>query len=224
MIQRRAIRFSIRTLLFLVAVIGVLMAVPVNRARHQKRVVDQMEALPNRTPGRVLYHYQWPSSGRLDRNAEPPGPAWLRSLLGDHYFQKIRVVEWVRPDEELLHEIGKLDGVETMRIDASLLTDEDALRHIAHSPELVSLTIRNGRQLSALNLVHLRDSKLRELYLEGLMVNDTEVEQIVAIESLEQLTIKQTFITQEKIDWLREMRPQLKIVFGPRIISPSLFP
>ena len=58
----------------------------------------------------------------------------------------------------------------------------------------------------------------------GLKIGDEEIHQLAAIEQLERLTIEQTLVTQEGVDRLQALRPDLKIEFSLRVISPSLFP
>src|SRR4051812_11530672 len=99
--HRRRLTYSIRALLVVSALIGIVLAVQVNRARDQERIVNLIQG-SHRTSAPFLYRHQWPPGGRLDRQAEPPGPRWLRNLLGDHYFQTVRIVEAIMPDEVLL--------------------------------------------------------------------------------------------------------------------------
>jgi hypothetical protein len=212
------VRFTIRVLLAVIAIVGFLLAVQVNRARNQARIVGLLRF-------GVIYRHQWPAGGRLNRNAEPPGPKWLRDLIGDHYFQTVQIVEGGFPDEELLADIGSLYGVEHVRIHANRLTDPDALRNIQNCRTLQSVAIIEGRKLKRLNLSYLSSlPRLSSLWLESLKTDDDAIIDIAAIKSLRQITIKQTLITQEGVDRLAAMRPELEIDYSHRVISPSLFP
>ena len=49
-------------------------------ASIQRRAVAEIRA----TGGAVDYDYMYPGPGpAIDRNAEPPAPAWLRRAIGD---------------------------------------------------------------------------------------------------------------------------------------------
>jgi len=77
--RRRWFQFSLRTLLVLLTVLCVWLGVTVNRARKQREAVAAIEALG----GYVRYEYQY-GSGQ-----EPPGPKWLRELIGEEYFVSV---------------------------------------------------------------------------------------------------------------------------------------
>ena len=58
------------------------------QARKQRAAVDWIE----KAGGSVFYDYQPDPSGDIPA-AKPPGPAWLRKLLGDDYFADVTSVE-----------------------------------------------------------------------------------------------------------------------------------
>jgi len=78
-LRRRWFQFSLRTLFVLVTVLCVWLAVTANRARNQREAVAAIEELG----GSVRYEYQ-NSFGQ-----EPPGPKWLRELVGEEYFVSV---------------------------------------------------------------------------------------------------------------------------------------
>ena len=91
--RRRWFQFSLRTLFVLLTVLCVWLAVTVNRARKQREAVAAIEAVG----GMVLYEHQYDDS-------EPPGPKWLRELVGDEYFVSVDVVFFVEAtDADLEH-------------------------------------------------------------------------------------------------------------------------
>jgi hypothetical protein len=71
----------LRTAFVVLAVFAVWLGVIVNRAREQREAVRAIEALG----GRVIY--DWQQSSMFD--ASPDGPAWLRQVIGDDYFQTV---------------------------------------------------------------------------------------------------------------------------------------
>jgi hypothetical protein len=79
--RQRPLRFTLRALLVLVAVLAIPLAAWVNEAHRQRRAVDVIQRLG----GRVAYGHQIDSK-RRPVNAKPPGPDWLRRILWDEYF------------------------------------------------------------------------------------------------------------------------------------------
>jgi Leucine-rich repeat (LRR) protein len=220
---KRKLRFSIRTTLVLVALVALALAIPARTARIQKRVVDELTTLPSNTGGMVLYHHQF-QTDRWNRNASIPGPDWLRWLVGDHYFISIRRII-CRANEDLIADIGKLQSIESLDIDARMLVDEDVLRHLKSMRNLENLQIRYALKLEELNLQYLRDlPKLKSLRLEGIKIDDDALDDIINIKSLKHLTIKQTLITPEAADTVWDLRPDVDYYYSERVISPSLFP
>jgi Leucine-rich repeat (LRR) protein len=216
--SKPGLRFSIRVLLVIFALLGILLGMHVNRARNQARVAGQLNS-------GIIYRHQWPPGGRLDRNAEPPGPKWLRDLIGDHYFQTLHIIEGGHPDEKLLADIGRLHGLEQIIIHANRLTDPDALRNIRNCRTLESVSVIYGKKLKRVNLSCLGNlPRLHSLRLDSLKIDDDEIENIAAVKSLRKLTIKQTLITKEGVDRLAVLRPDIAIDYSQRVISPGLFP
>jgi hypothetical protein len=126
--QRRAFRFTIRTLLVLIAVLAVVLAVYVNGANRQRRAVAKLQELHVS----VQYDYQ------LSRSNEPPGPAWLRDLLGIDYFDNVVDVGGsarIRDkDLAILHEFPRLCMVDlsSWHVSGASLVQLCGLPELAH--------------------------------------------------------------------------------------------
>ena len=81
-------QFSLRSLLLLFLFCTIpfgWLGVKMQRAREQKQAVEAIKKLG----GRVQYDYQRDASGAPIKGAKPPGPAWLRQLLGDDCFTNV---------------------------------------------------------------------------------------------------------------------------------------
>jgi hypothetical protein len=93
---RRWLQYSLRSFLILLTALAVWLGIIVKRAAEQREAVKAIEALG----GRVTY--DWKLSGfegcsvGLPRGPlpEPRGPRWLRWLVGDEYFQEVRLVKF----------------------------------------------------------------------------------------------------------------------------------
>lgn len=84
----RRFQFSLRALLVGIAVLTTLLAVVSSRAREQRDTVAALEARG--------WHVEYDWELRSD---ERPGPAWLRRIVGDDYFQRVVVVLVGRGEE-----------------------------------------------------------------------------------------------------------------------------
>jgi hypothetical protein len=147
-------RISIRVSMLLVLTIAVPLGWQVNRTREQRVAVEAVQ----RYGGSVHFDYEF-VSGALIPGGTPRGPRWLRMMLGDEYFRKVRLVNFdyersigaivhnpnVEACDELLKKISGLPGLKTLRMKKTQATDE-GLRHIGNMSELEELYIRNAHE------------------------------------------------------------------------------
>src|SRR5262249_53009335 len=73
-----------------IAVLCVWLGIQVNAARRQKEAVATIQ----KAGGKVLYDYQ--VVPKIDLNATPPSPEWLRQCIGDDYFRTAVVAAFNR--------------------------------------------------------------------------------------------------------------------------------
>ena len=85
-LNRRYLTFSLRTLFVLLTALAVWLGVVINRAREQREAVKAIEALG----GEVAYDWAWD----VKTPKGPTGPAWLRRLIGDDFFQTVERVSF----------------------------------------------------------------------------------------------------------------------------------
>lgn len=101
--HRKLLQFSLRTALVLLTISCVWLGWKVERAREQREAVNAIEMLG----GVVQCDWQ-----QIKPSPEqPPGPAWLRRMIGDEFFQE-PVSVWFsgtgRPEEQVVE--GILDA------------------------------------------------------------------------------------------------------------------
>ena len=65
-------------------------AVRMKRARQQEEAVEEIKKLG----GQVQYDYEVQKSGNRLPGGGPPGPAWLRNLLGEYFFAAVVLVSF----------------------------------------------------------------------------------------------------------------------------------
>jgi len=97
--QGRWLQFSLRGFFVALTALGVWLGVAVQQAREQRKAVNAIEALG----GAVVYDWEFHSSGRngnrmwcsVCSGAGPNGPAWLRRIIGDEFFQEVEAVQFL---------------------------------------------------------------------------------------------------------------------------------
>src|ERR1700680_1054774 len=81
--KRRWLQFSLRSLLVFTLMCAVGSAL-VARRMERKRQDRETVKIIIKSGGQALYNYEYDAAGQWDESAEPPGPEWLRSLLGEN--------------------------------------------------------------------------------------------------------------------------------------------
>ena len=102
---RRWFQFSLRSFLVLLTVFAVWLGVVVHRAREQREAVEAIEALG----GTVAYDWQQESTSPFYSPvaSQPLGPAWLRRIVGDDFFQNASQVNFGSPISPIEIELSK---------------------------------------------------------------------------------------------------------------------
>jgi hypothetical protein len=226
--RRRWYQFTLRTLLLFT----LLCSIPfgwvgsrMEKARRQKKAVESLLALR----GRVVYDCQLDGSGYFVENAEPRGPGWLRSLLGDDMFRSV-VEARVEDDAGLrcLKELssltdlyaGRFGGAVDLSSSVSFVFEwpaDDAQVTDAGLEELKAL--RNLRRL-CLDWTQVTDAglcnlacltQLRELDLYRTRVTDAGLEHLKGLSRLKKLNLLGTDVTAEGVRRLKESLPDCEI-------------
>lgn len=136
-LTRRWLQYSLRSFLVLLTALAVWLGVVVNRAREQREAVKAIEA----AGGTVTYDFQItgvPFDGTpdlphvverfFDPYAEPPGPLWLRRLIGDDFFQEpvaVNFLAYPRPPtgsaiQKAIRYLKQLRGLKRVAYEADL--------------------------------------------------------------------------------------------------------
>jgi Leucine-rich repeat (LRR) protein len=221
--KRRWFQFSLRSLLLLTLLVGIGMAiwiVPIKtRAERQKRAI---EAIVN-DGGLVTYDYEenQPANRSGDVKNEPPGPGWLRKLLGDDYFANVVTVR-PRTDAGMreLSGLNHLRGLIRPYNDrfTSMNSKGQRISHI-DATQITDLGLKQLRELNELQYVDLSDtgitdagldsfkdkSQLQMLNLSGDQITDAGLKDLHGSSQLKKLVLKGTRITDAGLEHLKEL-------------------
>ncbi len=126
LVLRSHFQFGIRSLLVLTVAVAVpfsWLAVEMKKAREQEWVADEIAEIP-RVAGQpvVLFDWQFDASGFVE-DAQPPGPRWLRELLGYHFLSDVVWESSVEFDDAKLEHLKGLTQLKVLILSGSRVTD-----------------------------------------------------------------------------------------------------
>ena len=129
-------QFSIRSLLVLAVVVALpcsWLAAEMKEAKRQKEAVDKIEKLG----GSVEYDWQGDVIHLPRPNAQPPGPAWVRNVVGDDFLTVVVSVDLddTQTTDAALEVIEGLPQVLELGLSKTKVTDS-GLEHIRGLHEL----------------------------------------------------------------------------------------
>ena len=230
--------FSLRSLLLFFLFCSIpfgWLGMRMQRAREQRQGVEAIRKLG----GSVYYDYHYDSSGALilGTDSKPPGPSWLRRILGDDFFADVVGVFLGRTqvtDADLEHLKGfsqlrnlalsgtgvtdagleQLQGLSQLRalwLDGTRVTDA-GLEHLKALSQLQALTL-DGTQVTDAGLRHVKGlSQLWFLHLSATKVTDAGLEHLKGRGQLCGLWLGGTRVTDEGVKNLQQALPHCKIV------------
>lgn len=185
--RRRWLRFSLRTLLVVTALLCIWLAVVSTRARKQARAIARMEQFR----WGVGYDFQLGESGNWTGKTEPSAPAWLRKGVGEEYFRRVAIVNVDQPSDP----------------------SNDDLAVLADLRGVKQITLYDRKRITDAGLAHLSGmTDLRKLALNGTSVTGPGLRHIAQLRKLELLSLDNTPVTDEGLAHLRDLR-SLKMLF-----------
>src|SRR5580693_8582514 len=119
--RRRWFRFSLGTLLIVIAALAVPLGWKRNRIDNQRRALAEAKRLN----GDVSYDWQWASPPKKG----PPGPKWLRDLGGDDFFADIHSISFKdsQANDDTLALVSSLPNLAHLCIVSDSVTDAGLL-------------------------------------------------------------------------------------------------
>ena len=240
---RRWCRYSLRALLLLVLLVSIGMSLFATRMRRATRQRDAVAAI-EKSGGWVYYYHQFDppdySCFSFPR-PPPPGPLWLRNLLGDDFFTSV-VEAYVESDTDLKY-LKQLDQLK--RLGCAPEVTEAGLAHLKELRQLRHLDLSERRvtgatfehivALAELEELHLgltdtgdaelerleTMTRLRWLGLGGTKITDAGLRHLEGLTRLEHLTLNQTQIGDAGVEHLKGLKQLKELGLGQTRVSDA---
>lgn len=198
--SRRWFQISVRTLLIGVFFLCVWLATICQRARKQEELIRR---ITYGTRNSITYAHE-----AVKPPLAPPGPIWLRHMIGDHFFFQPHQVVLQTHDADMLDALAQLNGVEFVMVDGlddnelKILAKIKTLRRIStSSPDVTSEGFRSLRALTALESIVIADGR----------IDDNDVLYLAPLNNLKLLSVDGSFVTVEGIQWAKLRWPGIAI-------------
>lgn len=180
-------------------VFAVWLGLVCKRVRDQRLAVDRVAELR----GFVGYDFEYGPDGARIANAQTPGRAWLRDLVGAHFFQhvvRVMLDETAVSDGDL-RLIGRLKHVEILSLNDTAVSDA-GLGYVSDLRHIRYLGLARTRVSDAgLRHVH-RFAGLEDLILEETRIGDDGLRSLAALVKLKTLAISSTRVSSDGISSL----------------------
>ncbi len=188
--RRRWLRFSLRSLLVLMAVIGVWLGFEKSRVLKQAQVAAKVRALG----GDVFSGYRFDPSGKPKEFSKRTVPPWITNFIGEDYFVTIVTVNFDKNFGDRPADRSKAH--------ATQVTNE-ALVLLEDAPHVTELLLAGNNQLSDDCLAHAAGLKhLRVLLLNQTNATGRGLSHIRALPNLEGLALHDTPLTDDGLAFL----------------------
>lgn len=178
------VRFGTRVIVIVGFVVALALARLSNSARTQSAAVQWVES----QGGQVQYDYQLTSEGRFDDEATPPGPKFLRSILGVHYFATPLRIDMFDLPVSRMDPVGALRHLELLDIADTPVSE---IAFVSGLSRLTELRLSRTRVKDVRPLARLK--ALRTLYLEGTPL--VRIEPLSKLSSLQELYLTGTAVS-----------------------------
>ncbi|MGO8691979.1 MAG: hypothetical protein ACLQLG_20350 [Thermoguttaceae bacterium] len=212
---RLRFQFSIRSLLVLAGVVAIpfsWLATEMKGARKQREAVEATE----KAGGSVYYDYEFDPSDDWIPGATPPGPPWLRKLLGGDLYADVTRVSFVNSDEVRAADLKHLEGLPQIHMVwlSATTVGDDGLAHLKGLTQLRELFLWDTKVTDA-GLEHLaRLSQLEGLYLGDTKVTDVGLQHLEGLTRLQKLYIGRTKVSDAGLRHLKGLTQLRELDLG----------
>jgi hypothetical protein len=205
--RRRWFQYSLRSLFLLTFLVSLGMswfAVRMKRAREQGEAVEWIR----KGGGSVVYDYQYevPYSG-------PPGPVWLRNLLGTDFFATAVHVCFF-PSSVSDAGLEHLKGLTQLReLDLRFSpVGDNGLKYLNGLARLRTLDLSDTNVTDAGSEHLKRMTHLQTLNLEDAQVTDAGLEHLKGLTQLKMLILLGTHVTDDGVNRLQKALPNCQVI------------
>lgn len=206
--KRRFLQFSLRTLLVVMLVVCVTLGWKVNKARKQREAVAWVQECG----GTLFYDYEF-DGGPLRNNPQPPGPQWLRELLGIDFLDDVVFVSLHNDQVTDVTLLAGLTSLEGLEIGGTQVSD---LSPLAGLTSLELLLVDNTQVSDMTPLAGLTRLK----WLAAIRTQVSDVTPLAGLTRLQELDIANMLVSQEDYEMLREALPNCDITWSRAAESP----
>ncbi|HEV3418624.1 MAG TPA: hypothetical protein VG056_17510 [Pirellulales bacterium] len=208
--KRRWFQFSLRSLFVMMLLLSVGLRWMAAKVETQKVAVKATL----KDGGSVWYDYEVDASGSIVAGAEPPGPNWLRKMLGDDAFTNVVKAD-VTTDVSLekLSELGRIRFLTNRlypplswypfhNVGSPRITDA-GLVHIWRLSRLIALDLC-GAEITDVGMAHLAElTQLNELCLSNTHVTDAGLEYVRGFNQLSRLELDGTKVSGAGLEHIK---------------------
>jgi hypothetical protein len=162
-------QFRLRSLLVLTLIVAVPCAYCSRKLERKRREREVLKTVSD-CGADVVFDYQSDKRGGVQ--AEPPGPKWLREILGDDFFGEAtfcfaRIIEDVEA-ERLTNALKELPYLEEVEVEMCGMDTDATLAKLAELTQIKDLHLSSAMRLTDAGLMHLkRLTGLRRLSMAG---------------------------------------------------------
>jgi hypothetical protein len=192
-LERRSLRFSLRSLLLLTTVLCVWLGWQAHRAHEQQAALAFLRGVP---VGSIKY----------DRRAEELSvPNWLRESIGDNFFRsvvEVHLTDSVTSENlpEIVSQLRRLPKLETVYLWHARVSDDD-LRHLTPLTQISHLGLYFPWQpVTGTGVQHIAEMQnIRQLWLIGNSISNESLAFVPRFRRLETLNVGGSRISDDGI-------------------------
>ena len=197
--KRRWFQFSLRTFLIFTAIVAVGCGWIGRRMEQKRREREVLESLDRLRVG-LAYDYQSGTGGK------PPGPEWLRKLLGENFFTEVESVSLsnIQRTNDGLESIKELSQVRRLWLSDCNVADV-GLEHLSGLTHLHELDL-SGTFITDAGLPHLIAlTRLESLRLRNTRITDVGAQELKGLTRLQILDLRWTYVTDAGLVPIKEL-------------------
>lgn len=218
----RRLRFSLRGLLVLVAILAVLLAVGRKHAMDaykQRQLITLIQSYGGENyhdlnfKGATERTIRFPN---LDFSPTLPGPDWLRHRLGDEYFVSVAEAFFDKSSHRVLDDAMFMEFTDAIRshnlprprgiVLSELPITDSTLKELATFSDLTSLHILNCPSVTDGGLHHVQTlKKVRRLDLQGSSITDQGLIYLSGLTELRELSLSRTSVSNAGLTHLEKL-------------------